>query len=1075
MGMLRSPSQTELIQQAMPTLPPPPPPVTQYMAGMAAGYNNPQMSGVAQGLSATQAYLDPNNAGAAFSQQRMHSAGQTLGSGLSTASLAAGFIPGGQVAAAGVGMFSDTIGDWAANNPLTRGIHGAYYGQAGQSLSTMANLQHGTAGALQMTGGSSGLRGTGMSTTGAMQLGRRFQGMGEQWAKRNPERAEQAGGGDADLGIQRYTQDMTKLTQMAGDSGLLDAATNIDQIGTTVQKLFKVLGAMGKITGDPDFKNNLRELASMRQSGYSLDQAVTATRDIQRFARGMGMSREHMMATGGAMGQQAFAQAGLAGGMGGVYGAHAQLQSRQLAGTFSPMQSALLGGQEGIAGRFAQQQAHFASGPMSMMLGAALTTGPEGQLGVDASKMGGLFANGGTLSGAAGQSSVNLMKVARQMAADQGITQQDALAQIQMKMQTGELASTAAQQLGPTGMKMLQMNTVASLAKQTGSLTAAAYSVAGGDSKQAQMMMGMMTSPEAYSRERERLQRDIDDLKSSARRESEVMREDRQRIRDENTAGLFGYRAIGRALSTVADATVGGFIRDFTDPHDRGNKRAADVAARELQRNEDRARGVTAAYFTGRGPNEKIVRERIEKMRTAGELDTETGDGARRFEAMRSRIEKDEDYAAEMSVEQFEAADLAEGSKSSIVRGFRSLKIEYSDNAQTDALRRRAKGKMLRTLETAQVILDTQGEGIREYATSMRSLSNQMEKKGLKGSKTAYNVEKAVIAYASKVGTEGGAVQPDKMLATIQQALLDSGMKPADVKKAMRGQNKAYWMKHAVRAIKSRGTETAQAALGETVDLASQMEQEDIDRYQENIDDAQEEYREAMEEAGIVDDDEFSVAEEEALGGLKDVSDPAVQEYMMLSEMARDEDLSEEARDEAGARLAEITEKEGSWKTIQKAESVMKGIRAAGGDTKVVGKVGAMLQKKLGGVEGIAEEMRKGRAGEGGAADILFKEERAVTAALKKGLQYRGGKVVAPGRDTGSADTEKQITVAEKQLDNLNDMQKQFARFGTATTTLQSAADQLKSAAAVLKGGRAEETLVKWNALLPPYMQPKGT
>lgn len=1065
MGMTRSPTQTELIRQAMPTLPPPlpPSPMTQHMAGMAAGYNNSQLTGVAHGLAATQGYLDPNNAGSSFAQSRMGQTGQSFGRGLSNASMVTGFVPGMQMASLGVGLAANTIGDWTMNNPLTRGVHSAFYGQASQSLSNMAQVQHGTAGSLQLTGASSGLSGTGMSATGAMQMGRQFQGMAERWAGQNPERAKQAGGGDSSLGIKRYTEDLTKLTQMAGDSGLLDAATNIDQVSTTVQKLFKVLGAMGKITGDPDFKNNLRELASMRQSGYTLDQAVTATRDIQRFARGMGMSREQMMATGGAMGQQAFSQAGLVGGMGMVYGAHAQLQSRQLAGTFSPMREAMLGGQEGIAARFAQQQTQFASGPMSMMLGAALTAGPGGQLGVNASQMSGMLSGGMTISGMAGQSNNNLMQVARQMASSQGISQQEALAQIQMQMQTGELASTVAQQLGPTGMKMLQMNTIASLAKQTGSLTAASYAVSGGDAKQAQMLMGMMTSPEAYNRERERLQQDRNVLQTNARQEAELLRNDRERIRDEHTAGFLGYRAIGRAAATAWRSTVTSTINDFTPT--QSNQRAADEEVQRIRRNEDEAKGISAAYFKGRGPNEDIVRERTAALRSRRGLDVETGKGMGRYASFRKRVAEDEGY--EVSSDQYDITQDAAGSMNFVVKAGRGFIVDYLDNDRADFLRGKGKEVILETMEMAQAITDTGEEGVRGFAASTRNLSEQMTKKGLAGASTVYNVEKAILSYAEKIGTDGGTLKADGILGKVRSELRAAGMKPADIDNALKGKNRNYWLRHATRVIRSRGTDIQKVSLGETVDLADQMAKEDIEVVQKRIDDAQDKYDKMLKDSGIVDSYIFTGGEEDAVTAFKGIKDADVQEVMMLTEMAKsDSGASDEARTQAGVRLAELTGGSEGGALLEKATMELGKITAAGGDVTAIGRIGGVVQKYTGGVGSLAEQVRKGRKGEKGSILAgLWGQETAVTRETDRGYKYEGGRIVLPGRDTGTTDTEKQMKVIDAQIENLSSMQKQFARFGIATGTLQAAAVKLETAANIMSGGRTENTLKSWNIL----------
>lgn len=1100
MGALNTPSQAELIRQATPTLappmmslsqmnaqnmaramgatpmgypvappPPPPSPMTAMMAAHAVQYVNPQAAADGGGLSATQGFLDPNNAGHALAQQSL-SGPSMLGAGLSYAGTAMSIIPGAQLVGTGLSLGGQWLGDQLTNNAATRWVHRQMYGSAAQDLSNMAQLQHGTAGLMNLTGSSAGLGGTGMSAPGALQLGQRYRRMAQNWAGQNPELAEQMGGGDADVGAQRYQKDLSNLTRMAGEHGLLDAATNIDQVGDTVQKLFKVLGTMGKITGDPDFKNNLREIANMRQLGFTIDQAVNATQDLQRYARGAGMTREQMMAGGGAMGQGVFANAGMVGGVGMVYGAQATMQARQLAGAYTPMQEALLGGREGIAQRWTAQQAQFASGPMNMMMGAAMSAGPGGTLNLDSGRLATMLGGGTTLSGLAGQSQGNMMRIARQMAQQQGRSVQDVM--VELMQRQPELQPQIAQQLGPEGMRMLQMQTISSLARpgdQGGmgmGLHTAAQLVAGGDPKQAQMLVGMMSSPEFYQREQDRLRRHLGELRGEAKQERLRGRESREEL-----------RAIGESVSGT---------------YARANAKKAEEAAREIQEREDESRGIRRAYISRTmQTDQRLVDEATEQAKEEARIDMTTGSGVGRFERAR-RIQEGVFKKGALSGlsavtdEQIAIAERARGNvgiwgggvgtfmraRAADVFHVKSAIADFygqkADTAPFDRFKEGVRETMNRTLEMAQAIEDTRDWSVSDLADISNQGTKALSEAGLDTGMMSH-LEKVMTSHAERVGRgeEGTVLDAKALRKHLRAALVEKNVPTAAINKMLSDKNMDYWKKYQTTLVSQFGSKDAKAALEETTDTATQFAGDTVEKVRAELDTFQEKYEEQLQAAGITEDRWFtdSLHDEEklAMEALESAGSPAQREAMVLlgiMEGGEDEGITEEMRAEADAQFLALRNK--APKEVEAAKKQFEKLASKGGDiaTKTLGKVAKVAQKYTGTITSIGKLMEEGAKTGKGYFGFIGKKAQLQGRVRALGGEIVDGAITMPGVGGAGTSQDAAIKVAESQIANLDEMKKQFAGFGRSSKTLQIAAEaQIK--AATLMGGRQVAEVVK--------------
>ena len=583
-----------------------PPPAVMTTPGVTGMFGRPQDMATQFQLAATQQYLNPATAQQNFATNRIGAFGERYGEvlGAGVGGLAGGAIGGPGGAATGVNwgsMVGGAFGSTIMNAiPGLNWIHRQMYGDAGNQLMMMANLQHRTMGNISLTGQDVGLGGRGMNTESALRLGRRLEGMSQQ------------SGGTFNR------MDMLNLTETAGNLGMLSAAENIDQIGDTVGKLMKIVGKMAKLTGDPDFRNNLRELSNLQRSGMTINEAVSAVADLSGYAKTAGMTRGQLMQNGGQRGMAAFAQLGLAPGAGLMTGAYGAAQGRILGGAFSPLQQSLIGD---TSQQVIQSQAAFMAGPAKFMLPAALGVGANGQLSVDKDKLAALSAPGAMnqLTATIGGGATNMHRVAQQIAESSGRSVQDVLQELMARMP--EFQSQMALDLGPRGMQRMQLNTMAGFMKTLGPGNSwqSAMLASGGDASQAQILMKQAADPRVYRREREALLRDLKDAKMEAREEfggklagldaaSEQVRDRYTQLTMRPTYNplnaLFG-RTITPQNTNMLDFTGSasaqeGFLK-YAGPSASKlrNDQAADEEARRLFEENAAAEGVDRLYTGG--------------------------------------------------------------------------------------------------------------------------------------------------------------------------------------------------------------------------------------------------------------------------------------------------------------------------------------------------------------------------------------------------------------------------------------------------------------------------------------------
>lgn len=816
-------------------------------------------------IAAMNAYADPSRGAEMLSRRAVGRVGETIANVGNVAAM----IPGLQ----GVGLAASAGGSFLNDIPVVgsaaRAAHQAFFGgkEVAQEMSMMSRAQMATMGNVNMGTADMGFGGSGINPSSALQLGRRFTQM-----------SEQSGG-------QFNRQDIMNLTNLAGQSGLLESAANIDQIADVTSKLMKLVGTLGEVAGQPEFRENIRKLGELRRFGLSIDQGAQTLAQVGMFSRMAGASPAEVMSGAGQMGMQAFQGAGLAPGVGVAYGAHANAAARNLSGAMDPMQAALLGGREGIQQRIAGGQAAFASGPMSYMMGAGLSF-EGGELQINPGKMRGALVGGATVPGLMGQSHQNIMAVATQIAQEQGRSVPDVMVELQQRMP--ELQSQAVQQMGPMGMERLQMQTMSSLGQQYG-LRSAAQMVAGGDPQQANMLISRATDPEYLDRQRAQVREELRRARRDARQSAADRRRQRQRRRES-----IEWRFSDEELEDIQEW---GILRDEEGP-DAEDRREAEREAMRIQRQSDAARGVRRVQFGGLDVNEQIVEE-MTQAPTRDEMmqgiDPTTGAGMEKMMYTRAGGLQAAGRAGRLTGAEMEAFEGATGGGASVALGRAGLgvldvgagliqDIMGSKGATRGADRfgamygryrermtEPARQVVRQVRESKKIIQQVRQASTKQTVNMIRHVRNELEEviPGQANAATMAMRSKLEEAAANR-GENGQALGSEEMLEIIRKQLLDNGVPPAQVEKTLE-QNRDAWLRYAAGELSLSTDPKVKAAVEDTAfygDLAGEF---DVENIQRGVDQMKTKYRDYLEEAGITQGGPLKAGEKEAIGAFKEM------------------------------------------------------------------------------------------------------------------------------------------------------------------------------------------------------------
>lgn len=307
--------------------------------------------------------------------------------------------------------FSDTVNSgvaWMLEPSLRRAAHGMRLRETSQSF---------------IRGGSQlDVTGRGMDPTSAVNLTRQLGNM---------------------AGDQFNQTDMINMTQMAAESGILNMAQNNNQVIDTMKNVVVAIGAIAKMTGNPDVRQAMKNISDMRNFGLTMPETTGLFTNLRTWSRGAGTSIPNLLQQGGTYGASVFQGAGLTAGTGVMVGAASQgLAGAAIgAGAFTPQQLALYGGASGVGQSLTQASAAAMQGTVGqMLLRSVIQTGTGGQAQIDPTRLGGLLSKG----------SLDFQDLTRMAAKNMGAGGMPLMESLQMNQD--ELTDQLSRMLGPTGI-----------------------------------------------------------------------------------------------------------------------------------------------------------------------------------------------------------------------------------------------------------------------------------------------------------------------------------------------------------------------------------------------------------------------------------------------------------------------------------------------------------------------------------------------------------------------------------------------------------------------------------------------
>lgn len=947
--------------------PPPPPPPTAGTAYQTA------IAGQLGGLATTASGVAGQNV-AAFGQQM----GGWIGGGVG--GVAGGMLGGpmGALSGASTGaFFGDIAGSVLNKIPLVggalRGMNQMWNGPALEQIAQGNQLRQGTFGALGgLTGGGAGLGGQGLSATGAAQL---TQSLGE-------------GGFDR--------QSMINLTSAAAETGFLDTATNIQQIAKTVKGLAGLMGEMGKLTGDSDFRNNLQELANMRNMGLAPDQAMDTLRMGRMFGRMAGGMQN--VQQGGAFGAQMFQAAGLTPGLGMQIGQGAAGVAGAAMGGFTPIQRGLYGGQEGVTRELTGIQAQFLGQTSKMLLPYLAERGEGGNLQINQERLRQVQGGKMSLSDIAGRGAANLGQMGFRGMQD-------------LLMQAPELQTQLGQQLGETGTFTTMGNMVNRLMKDRPEMTMdmAAATVAGGG-RQGRMLGQMLRNPEMI----ERMQTQLTEEQRRVRFEGR-----QKRLRT-------GYKDLG-LWSGIKDV--------FRERREISGAAGAAETARERQQEEDEALGIMRADFGGATPTSatglETARRRFAGREQGGGIsELDLGIALPEYEAAGEELR--------MSDQQLAAADVFYGRE-----GLFSISSEsrYSIAQRRGGGRERAIGR----LQTEQTRIRRSGQRLREtrkatekqYRQGMKVLRNRVRDAAgpEAGPKVMAVLQTSAVQFAREMGSKGQGIDGEAMRTRMVEDLVNRGGMSRTAARELVNEDPGVMERFGYKWADKMGGDAAHVALQRTDDAESMAKTAyDMEEVRENVEDYEEELREDLARLGFTADEDVILPGEKAgVAALLEEEDPEVRMAAMIM-AAGETGIGAERKEGAAAYIEGLTDKQ-----RRRAEAVH-------------GKLGKKQRQRLARTHAgrdykkTAEQMQTAlEMGKGDKGIFEGLEMHTVLGEVRRQQKTAGLTEVETGEGAGlgTAESRKRVGGLEGQKEMLEDM---ASRMNSASKKLERAADKINEA-----------------------------
>lgn len=609
LGSPYSPSPGMMTPPSFSVFRPPPtpiPPPLRTTPGVTGAFQTPGDIATQQAIGRMGAFLDPSAAAHALSQRQASAASGYIGA---TVGAIGGAVVGGPAGALRGASWGSTIGSLIgghiADIPIIGDIWDWTNVEEGQMLSNMAGVQLGTLGRISLGGRDIGLGGRGMSSRAAMRLGRRLQRFSNLMGGAKPTAV--------DGGMFNPT-DIRNLVTASADAGLLDAATNIDQIEGTLKKVMTVVGRLGKLTGDPDFRNNIRELGQMKMLGFGIDQAMDVLSNMKTYGAMAGMTRGQLMSQAIQPAMARFAAAGLVPGLAAIHAPFGAAQGRLMAGIGTPIQQALMGD---VGQRITEANATFLAGHAKLLL-PALFAARGGELTLDPKKISEIASAGViNMRSMAAQGVQNMRQVAEQYARQKiamGQGRQEDFrtlfreAYSMMTSRQEEFLSELGTQLSPEQTMQVNLAMAAGLQKQGMGRWVSLMAITGGRTWQAEALRQYATNPKRHERALAQLNQQIRQAETEKRRRSSA----------ESAAWASEYRAgaLYKGLRSAA-RWVGDVFTDEIDPEDIMQ---AEEIRRQQAMAEEATRYGTRTFrqiVTGGGPLSKRITERLTAQRKA--------------------------------------------------------------------------------------------------------------------------------------------------------------------------------------------------------------------------------------------------------------------------------------------------------------------------------------------------------------------------------------------------------------------------------------------------------------------------
>ena len=252
----------------------------------------------------------------------------------------------------------------------------------------------------------------------------------------------------------RYSvQDLTRITNLAGQQGLLNDTQSVEQIHDRVKGIARMLTGFMKIANEPNVRDAIKQMGQMRTMGLSFGEMMDTAIEMRSYSRMAGTTMRGLMDAGGMPGAMVFQQAGLSAGLGMRVGAGAlaSAQAAVASGSFSPQRLSMLGGVQGVAQHEMEASAAMLRMPLLSASMGRFTAG--GSFALDPNAMLGLRNGRFNVNDMATMGANNLINAVNSPNGGVG-----ALAMAQL--QAPEIQDKIGRALGPQGLQMLRMQQV---------------------------------------------------------------------------------------------------------------------------------------------------------------------------------------------------------------------------------------------------------------------------------------------------------------------------------------------------------------------------------------------------------------------------------------------------------------------------------------------------------------------------------------------------------------------------------------------------------------------------------------